>query len=94
MRLQAVGVPAHVAASSADFASDVQLTHRGHLVRLPHCVHGEAIVEGPRYLLSETPGTVRCAAPTLGQHNEYVLRDLLGYDADQVAALEAGGVLR
>ena len=30
----------------------------------------------------------------LGQHNETVLRDLLGYDDEKCAALAAAGVLR
>jgi crotonobetainyl-CoA:carnitine CoA-transferase CaiB-like acyl-CoA transferase len=33
------------------------------------------------------------AAPTLGEHNDDVLREYLGYSADQVAALEREGVL-
>jgi crotonobetainyl-CoA:carnitine CoA-transferase CaiB-like acyl-CoA transferase len=37
---------------------------------------------------------VRGPAPMLGQHNETVLRDLLGYDEEKCAALVAAGVLR
>lgn len=92
-RLQAVGVPAHVSSSSRDFCTDPQLAHRGHLVSLPHPLHGCTTVEGPRYLLSETPGRVTRAAPLLGQDNEYVLTKLLGYGADRVAELDAAGVL-
>jgi crotonobetainyl-CoA:carnitine CoA-transferase CaiB-like acyl-CoA transferase len=92
--LQTAGVPAHVSATSADFCSDPQLAHRGHLVRLPHPLHGESTVEGPRYMLSETPGVVRRAAPTFGQDNETVLKDVLGYDDARVAALTEQGVLR
>jgi crotonobetainyl-CoA:carnitine CoA-transferase CaiB-like acyl-CoA transferase len=92
-RLQAAGVPAHVSSSSRDFCTDPQLAHRGHLVSLPHPRHGSTTVEGPRYLLSETPGRVTRAAPLLGQDNEYVLTKLLGYDTDRVAALDAAGVL-
>jgi crotonobetainyl-CoA:carnitine CoA-transferase CaiB-like acyl-CoA transferase len=92
-RLQDAGVPAHVSSSSRDFCTDPQLAHRGHLVRLPHPLHGCTTVEGPRYLLSDTPGRVTRAAPLLGQDNEYVLTKLLGYDADRVAALDAAGVL-
>ncbi|MFN2538728.1 MAG: CoA transferase [Mycobacteriales bacterium] len=93
-QLQAEGVPAHVAASSKDYARDVQLTHRGHLVRLPHRLYGEAVVEGPRYLLSETPGAVVRPAPMFGEHNVAVLGELLGYDGDRLERLAAAGALR
>jgi crotonobetainyl-CoA:carnitine CoA-transferase CaiB-like acyl-CoA transferase len=92
--LQAVGVPAHVSASSRDFCTDPQLRHRGHLVELAHPLHGTTTVEGPRYLLSETPGRVARAAPTFGQHNRHVLVDLLGYPVERFEELTAAGVLR
>jgi crotonobetainyl-CoA:carnitine CoA-transferase CaiB-like acyl-CoA transferase len=93
-RLQGVGVPAHRASSSADFVTDPQLLHRGHIVELEHPLHGTTYVEGPRYLLSETPGRPKRAAPTLGQDNLTVLRDLLGYDEERIAALAKDGVMR
>jgi crotonobetainyl-CoA:carnitine CoA-transferase CaiB-like acyl-CoA transferase len=92
--LQDAGVPAHISATSADFCTDPQLAHRGHLVRLPHPLHDETTVEGPRYLLSDTPGVVRRAAPTFGQDNLTVLRDLLHYDDEKIETLNADGVLR
>jgi crotonobetainyl-CoA:carnitine CoA-transferase CaiB-like acyl-CoA transferase len=92
-RLQAAAVPAHMSSSSRDFCTDPQLAHRGHLVRLPHPLFGETTVEGPRYLLSDTPGRVRRAAPTLGQDNEYVLGTILGYDDERISELASSGVL-
>lgn len=92
--LQAHGIPAHRASSSADFVADPQLAHRGHVIQLPHPLHGATYVEGPRYLLSETPGAPRRAAPMLGQDNETVLCDLLGYTEERVAALLEEGVMR
>ncbi|AIY18823.1 CaiB/BaiF CoA transferase family protein [Pimelobacter simplex] len=92
--LQDVGVPAHLAVTSDDYPADEQLAHRGHLVELPHPRHGTTYVEGPRYALSETPGRPRAAAPALGQHNEQVLTEILGYDADRIAVLTEGGILR
>jgi len=92
-RLQAAGVPAHVSSSSTDFCTDPQLEHRGHLIRLPHPLFGTTTVEGPRYLLSETPGRVSRAAPTLGQDNEHVLTQILGYSHDRVTELQEAGVL-
>jgi crotonobetainyl-CoA:carnitine CoA-transferase CaiB-like acyl-CoA transferase len=91
--LQAVGVPAHVVATSSDFCTDPQLAHRGHLVRLPHPLHGEVTVEAPRYRLSATPGAVTTHAPIFHEHTDQVLRDLLGYGEEQIAALHEAGVL-
>ena len=93
-RLQRRHVPAHVCASSADWAADPQLAHRDHLRSMPHPVFGTATVEGPRYLLSTTPGAVDRPAPTLGQDNAYVLCELLGYEPEKYEALTADGVLR
>jgi crotonobetainyl-CoA:carnitine CoA-transferase CaiB-like acyl-CoA transferase len=92
-RLQACGVPAHVCSTSADWSNDAQLAHRGHLRVLPHPRFGTATVEAPRYLLSDTPGTVTRPAPELGQDNEYVLTTLLGYDSAEYEGLVAAGVL-
>ena len=91
--LQQIGVPAHRSASSADFVDDPQLAQRQHVVALPSERHGTAYVEGPRYLLSETPGRPQRAAPSLGQDNVAVLRDILGYDEDRVSALVQEGVM-
>lgn len=93
-RLQARRIPAHRSSSSKDFCKDEQLAHRGHLVTLAHPLFGDVVVEGPRMQLSGTPGTVRRAAPTFGQDNERVLRDVLGYDEGRVSALQEEGVLR
>lgn len=92
-RLQQRGIPASVCASSADWSRDPQLAFRGHVRSLPDPEFGTAVVEGPRYLLSETPGEVARPAPRLGQDNEHVLRNLLGYDAATYQRLVDDGVL-
>jgi crotonobetainyl-CoA:carnitine CoA-transferase CaiB-like acyl-CoA transferase len=94
LELQRRGVPAHVSASSRDLAEDPQLRHRGHFVTLDHPTLQTVTVEGPRYLLSETPGAVRRPAPTFGRDNLHVLRELLGYPPERIVELEAGGALR
>ena len=92
--LQDRRIPAHVSASSRDFCTDPQLAHRGHLIQLPDPRHGTATVEGPRYLLSVTPGRVARTAPDYGQDNENVLTKLLGYTPGEVRDLTNEGVLR
>ena len=44
-------------------------------------------------VLSETPAAVRGPGPLLGEHTDDVLRNLLGYDAEAVAALRSDGVV-
>ena len=92
--LQAARVPAHAAAASADFCADPQLLHRRHLIRLPHPAHGEVVVEGPRYLLSDTPGGPRRHAPRFHEDTDHVLRVVLGYDDQRVGRLRDEGALR
>ncbi|MEV7231000.1 CoA transferase [Polymorphospora sp. NPDC051019] len=93
-RLLDAGVPAHVVADGADLAADPQLAALGHFVEVPHPIHGRMTVEAPRYRLSATPGRVRGAAPTLGQHTRQVLTQVLGYDVTRVDRLQEEGVLR
>ena len=39
--------------------------------------------------MSESPAHIRLPAPALGEHNVYVLRELLGLSDDEIAALNA-----
>jgi benzylsuccinate CoA-transferase BbsF subunit len=91
--LQAAGVPAHQVQNSAECVADEQLAHRHHFLRVPHPVHGESWTEQYGFRLARTPGTPQRAGPTWGEHNELVLRDFLGYDADRIADLVIAGAL-
>ena len=88
--LQAAGVPAHAVIRASSAVSDPQLVHRGHLVRVPHSLHGESVVEGSRFRLSRTPARIG-QPPAVGEHTEQVLKDILGYDDDRIAELAAAG---
>jgi crotonobetainyl-CoA:carnitine CoA-transferase CaiB-like acyl-CoA transferase len=48
---------------------------------------------GPALKLSSDTEPVACAAPLLGQHNEEILGELLGYTNEDVARLKADGVI-
>jgi crotonobetainyl-CoA:carnitine CoA-transferase CaiB-like acyl-CoA transferase len=93
-QLQAAGVAVHRASTSVDILADPQLAHRNHLVTLPHPTQGSTVVENSRWQLSETPAQVDRAAPVYGQHNDEVLRGLLGYNDERIAALAACGATR
>ena len=54
---------------------------------------GPIQVPGFPLRFSDAPPLPDLVAADLGEHNEAVLADLLGYDTDAVAALEADGIL-
>jgi benzylsuccinate CoA-transferase BbsF subunit len=91
--LQTRGVPAHVVQDADDLYQDPQLHHRRHFVEVPHPELGRTWVENSRFALSRTPARVERAAPMLGEHNQYVLEEVLGYDENRIAELVAAGAL-
>jgi formyl-CoA transferase len=58
-----------------------------------HASAGTVQFPGFPYKLSQTPAKVRMPPPTLGQHTEEVLVELLGYSPDDVAALRERGAV-
>jgi crotonobetainyl-CoA:carnitine CoA-transferase CaiB-like acyl-CoA transferase len=91
--LQAAGVAAHEVQNSPEVVADPQLAHRGHFCTVPHPVHGTTWAEQYGFRLSRSPGGPRRAGPTWGEHNDVVLRDLLGYDDERIAELAIAGAL-
>ncbi len=92
-RCQAAGVPAGVVQTCEDLFSDPQLRHRGHFVYLDHPEMGVHATDGNCFTLSESPAEYQRPAPLLGQHTHQVCREVLGMGDDEIAELEAQGVL-
>jgi crotonobetainyl-CoA:carnitine CoA-transferase CaiB-like acyl-CoA transferase len=61
----------------------------------PVALAGEDVrpVAGLPYLFSSTPANVRLPPPIPGQHNDYVLRELLGLSAGEIERLLTQGVV-
>ena len=90
--LLAAGCPASVSLRATDLHRDPQLAHRGFFTALPHAVI-EARYDGPVTIFSETPASPTRAGPTIGEHNEHVLKDLLGFTDDEITELAIAGAL-
>jgi len=91
--LQAVGVAAFPSFTTADLESDPHLDERGFLTRLPHAAVGERTHAGIPWLLAHGDDGVRTPAPLLGADTHEVL-GRVGYSEEEIARLEAAGVLR
>jgi crotonobetainyl-CoA:carnitine CoA-transferase CaiB-like acyl-CoA transferase len=84
--LQSKGVPAGVVQNSRDvLEADEHLKARGYYQYLDHPETGRSAYDGAPFVMSKTPGTLRSPAPLLGQHNEYVCKEILGLSDDEIA---------
>jgi crotonobetainyl-CoA:carnitine CoA-transferase CaiB-like acyl-CoA transferase len=90
-RLQAAGIAAGVVQSAADLAGDPQLVHRGQDIFLDHPAVGVQRYDAPPFHFTASPAQPR-PVPTLGQHNAYVFKGLLGLADTEYEALESEGV--
>ena len=72
---------------------DPHVHERGVLVEAPDDEAGSVLMHNIIPRLSETPGRLRSAAPSLGQHNIEILSSL-GRDAASIAALVAAGAIK
>jgi crotonobetainyl-CoA:carnitine CoA-transferase CaiB-like acyl-CoA transferase len=72
---------------------DQQIRSRGMIVSIEHPTAGMIKLPNFPVKFSNTPAEVRDPAPILGQHNEQVLTDLLGYRAEEIAKLRKEGVI-
>jgi crotonobetainyl-CoA:carnitine CoA-transferase CaiB-like acyl-CoA transferase len=91
--LQACGVPAHRASNSSDCFADPQLMRRGHFTNVEHPLLGSVPIESSRLRLSRTPARVSTPAPMIGQHNEQVLKEILGLDDEAISGLVLAGAI-
>ena len=80
--LRAAGVPCGSVRDVAEALDDPQLAARQIVEWVEHAAAGHLRVLGLPVKLSATPGTVRTAPPTLGQHTDVVLLELGFGDGD------------
>jgi len=91
--MQAVGVPAGMVAHSRTLMEDdPQLRHRGYWQRLDHPELGESTFTSPPFRL-DGERVPLARPPLIGEHNEDVLSNILGYNSERIAALRASGAL-
>ncbi len=91
-RCQKAGVPAGVVETCEDLFNDLQLTHRNHYVFLDHKEIGIHANDANCFTLSESPPTYK-PAPLLGEHTDWVLREILGLPDAEIEDLRQSGVL-
>jgi succinate--hydroxymethylglutarate CoA-transferase len=92
-KLMAVGVPCGRINTVAQALDDPHTAARRMVETAQHPVIGELKMLGIPIKFSDTPASVRCAPPTLGQHTDEVLAKDLGLDATVIAQLRSDKVI-
>jgi formyl-CoA transferase len=88
--LNELDVPCGPIMSTADLFDDEHVKLRGMMVELDHPQRGKWYNVGMPIKLSASPAQIE-RSPTLGEHTDEVLRDVLGYDAAKVDQLKTAG---
>lgn len=91
--LREAGVPAFKSMSSIDLCTDEYLWARDAFRLVSDHHSGTRPIIGPSWRISPDGPEVRRGAPLLGEHNDYVYREILGLPAEQVNDLIARKVI-
>ncbi len=91
--LQAASISCHRCATGAEVRADPQLQSRGTFPVVHHAEMGDVVIEASRHRLSRTPARHPLPAPMFGQHNDEILRGLLGLSDDEIGDLIVAGAL-
>ena len=91
--LEAAGVPCGPINNIDQVFENPQVKARGIKVDIPHPLAGSVPQVASPMRFSETPIEYHTAPPTLGQHNDYVLRELLGMHADEIKRLQRSNII-
>ena len=92
-KAQREGIPAAAVQTPGEVVRDIHLNTRGFFVRVNHPETGQVIYPGAPFKMSKTPWEVRSSAPILGQHNNAVFCDLLGYNRSDIVRLREAGII-
>ena len=91
--LEAAGVPNGPINNLKQVFEEPQVVARGMKIELEHPLAGKVSLIASPMKFSGTPLAHEAPPPTLGQHTDEVLRNLLGLDDTAIARLRKGGAL-
>lgn len=92
--LQGAGVSAGITENSQDQMDDSQLRYRDSFISLRHTEMGEHDFGNFFFKLSRTLGGPRFSSFCLGEHNQYIYKDVMGISDTEYRELEAEGVFK
>jgi len=88
--LNELDIPCGPILSMRELSEDQSLRATGTIVEVVHPQRGTYLSVGNPIKLSDSPAEVT-RSPLLGEHTDEVLRDVLGYSAEEIAGIKASG---
>ena len=85
-------IPCGPILSMKELAEEPSLRKTGTVVEVDHPTRGSYLTVGMPVKLSDSPAEVR-RSPLLGEHNDEILSQVLGYSPDEVAAIQRSGAM-
>jgi benzylsuccinate CoA-transferase BbsF subunit len=91
--LQTAGIPAGVVENVKDMFNDPQLRHRNHFVKLEHPELGNYSARNHAFRMSRSSCEMK-SAPCLGEHTEFVCREILKMNDEEFINYLLDGVFK
>ncbi|QCO00084.1 CoA transferase (plasmid) [Azospirillum argentinense] len=91
--LRQAELPSAKIATLPDLLANPYMREAKQIVDIPHAKTGSFTTHGLTVRLSDSPGSIRRAAPVLGEHTEDVLGEWLGMTPSDVTSLRDGGIV-
>jgi formyl-CoA transferase len=91
-KLNAIDVPCGPILDTKELIEDESLAASGMIVSVDHPTRGIFKTVGCPLKLSDSPVTVE-RSPLLSEHTDEILKDVLGYEKDDIAGLRAEGAI-
>jgi len=91
--LEIAGIPCGPIKTLDKVFAEPQVEAREMLIHMEHSEIGDLRLVGSPLKFSDTPVDYRLPPPRLGEHTEEVLRELLGYTAEQIYNLQSRDVI-
>ncbi|MCG9127158.1 CoA transferase [Candidatus Poribacteria bacterium] len=88
-----IGVPCGPINSIDEVVNHEQVRAREMITNVAHQITGKVAIPGVPIKLSDTPGGIDKPAPTLGEHTEEILKDILNLNEQDIEMLQRDGVI-
>ena len=86
-------LPIGLVPTTKEILDSPQHRARGFFEEVNHPVMGKVTMPGAPFKMTESPWQLRRPAPLLGEHNQEIYGDRLGYTGDDLVRLRAQGVI-